>query len=78
MLTSMTKHEIDPFRGGPTMTVRETARLLRLPTHVVAAAVMTGRLPRRRRGLRLVVPRQELMTSFGAPLTERQDRGRDR
>ena len=60
------------------MTVRETARLLRLPTHVVAAAIVTGRLPRRRRGLRLVVPRQELMTSFGAPFTETQGRGRDR
>ena len=78
MLANMTKHEIDPLQGGPVMTIRETARLLRLPTRVVAAAVVTGRLPRRWRGLRLVVPRQELMTSFGASLTERQDRGNDR
>ena len=78
MLATMTKHQIDPLQGRPALTVRETARLLRLPTRVVAVAVVTGRLPRRRRGLRLVVPRQELMASFGAPLTKRQDRGHDR
>ena len=78
MLANMTKHEIDPLQGGPVMTIRETARLLRLPTRVVAAAVVTGRLPRRRRGLHLVVPRQELMTTFGAPLAGRQGRGHDR
>ena len=78
MLANMTNREIDPLQGGPVMTIRETARLLRLPTRVVAAAVVTGRLPRRRRGLRLVVPRQELMSSFGAPLAGRQGRGHDR
>ena len=78
MLATMTKHQIDPLQGRPALTVRETARLLRLPTRVVAVAVVTGRLPRRWRGLRLVVPRQELMTSFGASLTERQDRENDR
>lgn len=78
MLDNMKKHEIRPLRGCPAFTVRETARLLRLPTHVVAVAVVTGRLPRRRRGLRLVIPRQELMASFGVPLTERLDRGHDR
>ena len=78
MLATMTKHQINPWQGRPALTVRETARLLRLPTRVVAVAVVTGRLPRRWRGLRLVVPRQELMTTFGAPLAGRQGRGHDR
>lgn len=74
----MKKHETTRPANESTLTMRQTARLLRLPVCAVRVAVLAGGLPRCRRGLRLVVPQQELMTSFGAPHSDPKDVGHDR
>ena len=74
----MRKHETPRPADESMLTLRQTARLLRLPISAVRAAALAGNLPRRRRGLRLVVPQRELMTAFGAPLPEQRAAGHDR
>ena len=74
----MKKHQTPRPADELTLTLRETASLLRLPVRAVRVTVLAGGLPRRRRGLRLVVPQQELMTTFGAPVSTRKDAGHDR
>ena len=74
----MKKHQTPRPANELTLTVRQVARLLRLPIGPVRLAVLAGNLPRRRRGLRLVVPQRELMTTFGAPLPNQMEAGHDR
>ena len=74
----MRKHETPRPADESTLTLRQTARLLRLPVSAIRAAALTGNLPRRRRGLWLVVPQQELMATFGAPICDQRDAAHDR
>ena len=74
----MKKHQTPRPADELTLTVRQTASLLRLPIGAVRIAVLAGNLPRSRRGLRLVVPRRALMTTFGAPTSNQMEAGHDR
>ena len=74
----MKKHQTPRPTDELTLTLRQTASLLRLPVRAVRVAVLAGGLPRRRRGLRLVVPKRELMTTFGAPVSTLKDACCDR
>ena len=74
----MKKHQTPRPANELTLTVRQTARLLRLPVGAVRVAVLAGNLPRCRRGLRLVVPQRELMTTFGAPTSNQMEASHDR
>ena len=75
MLPDMSKHGKPGHPVGGVLTVREVAALLRISRRTAAAAVLAGDLPRRRQGLRLVVPTRDLLACFGIPLdhTEEHD-----
>ncbi len=68
MLPGMSKHRRPGHPVGGVLTVREVAALLRISRRTAAVAVLAGDLPRRRQGLRLVVPTRDLLASFGVPL----------
>lgn len=64
MLRSMHQHS-ELHALPPRLTVRQAADLLRVrPAHLLLAA-LTGALPVRRRGARLLIPTAELLAEFG-------------
>lgn len=75
MLANMRKHDNQVRPSGDALTVREVADLLRISRRSAALAVLGGDLPRRREGLRLVVPTRDLLTSFGVPLERMEENG---
>jgi len=50
------------------LSLEDAAHLLRLPWFVVAYAAATGKLPRRLRRGRLVIPTASLLASFDLPV----------
>ncbi len=55
------------------LTLGQLATLLRVSRVSAGAAILMGELPRRRRGLRVVVPTADLLTSFGVPVNQSED-----